>query len=162
MEVTFSSAVVFVEDMPVSRKFYEELLGQEVLMDHGQNVVYVGGLSIWQVEHALRIVYGRDAEPADRLGRDNLELYFETEDLDAAWSRISGSGAGVIREVHEEPWGQRVFRFYDPNGHIVEIGEPMPAVVSRLLAEGLDPEKVSERTSMPLGMVKEIAGEGGS
>jgi hypothetical protein len=59
--------------------------------------------------------------------------------------------------LREQPWGQRVFRVYDPDGHIVEIGEPMPVVIQRFLAQGMSAEEAAERTSMPLEIVQKIA-----
>jgi hypothetical protein len=50
-----------------------------------------------------------------------------------------------------------VFRVYDPDGHIVEIGEPMPVVIHRFLAQGMSAEEAAERTSMPLEIVQKIA-----
>jgi uncharacterized glyoxalase superfamily protein PhnB len=50
-------------------------------------------------------------------------LYFEDADLEAAFGRIAGA-VELIHGIRREAWGQRVFRFFDPDGHIVEIGEP--------------------------------------
>jgi uncharacterized Zn finger protein len=90
------------------------------------------------------------------LGQDNFELYFETEDLDAIWTRLSNASVEVVHPVHEQPWGQRVIRVYDPDGHIVEVGEPMPLVIARFLAQGMAAEEVAERTLMPLEVVQQI------
>ncbi|MDX9802546.1 MAG: hypothetical protein RBS96_00715, partial [Dehalococcoidales bacterium] len=54
------------------------------------------------------------------------------------------------------PWGQRAIRFYDPDNHIIEIGEPMPAVIRRLLKSGISEEEVAKRTSMPLEEIVKI------
>jgi hypothetical protein len=63
----------------------------------------------------------------------------------------------VVHPLREQPWGQRVLRVYDPDGHIVEVGEPMPAVIMRFLAEGLSPEAIAQRTAMPLDIVQQVA-----
>jgi uncharacterized glyoxalase superfamily protein PhnB len=157
MGIAFQSSVLFVEDAAASRQFYEVLLGQEVLMDHGPNVAFVGGFAIWQTDHAHQITFGES--PAE-LGQGSCELYFETENLDAAWARLSESDVKVVHPLREQPWGQRVFRLYDPDGYIVELGEPMPVVVQRFLSEGFSTEEVAERTSMPLGVVQQISGSG--
>lgn len=41
-------------------------------------------------------------------------------------------------------------RFYDPDGHIIEVGETMPSVVRRFLAQGLTLEEVAQRMDVPL------------
>ncbi len=55
------------------------------------------------------------------------------------------------------PWGKRIFRVRDLDGHIIALEEPMPAVIARLLGEGMSAEAVAERTAMPLEIVEQIA-----
>ena len=69
MKAQFQSSVIFVQDILASRQFYEGLLGQKVLMDHGPNVGDVGGFALWQAEHAHQIIFGRPYK-ARRLGHD--------------------------------------------------------------------------------------------
>ena len=45
--------------------------------------------------------------------------------------------------VIEHSWGQRVIRFYDLDGHIIEVGEDMRMVIKRFLASGMTMEEVS-------------------
>jgi catechol 2,3-dioxygenase-like lactoylglutathione lyase family enzyme len=158
MSVRFQSAVIFVRDMAASRRFYEELLGQTVSADFGPNVGFEGGFALWQVAHACEIVYGRAPESDSALGRDNLELYFETGDLDAAWKQLEEHGIRAVHPIVEQPWGQRVLRVADPDGHVVELGEPVPVFVQRFLAQGLTVEQTAERTGIPLAFVQQIAG----
>lgn len=159
MGIRFQSAVFFVRDIAASRRFYEQLLGQKVLMDHGPNVGFEGGFALWQVDHALQIVYGRSPVSVEPLGRENAELYFEADDLDAAWSILADADVKVAHPMREQPWGQRVFRVCDPDGHIVEIGEPMPVVIHRYSAQGMTPDDISARTSMPVEIVRLILRE---
>lgn len=157
MDITFQSAVIFVQDVDTSRHFYEGLLGQQVLMDHGPNVGFAGGFAIWQADHARQIMGQQPPGEPRPLGRGNLELYFETGDIETAVARLMDADVPVVHPLREQPWGQRVIRFYDPDGHIVEIGEPMPAVVGRFLGQGLSVDEVAQRTSMPLEIVQQIA-----
>ena len=55
------------------------------------------------------------------------------------------------------PLGQRAFRVHDPDGHIVELGEPMPVVIHRLLGQGMTPAAVAKQTGMPLAIVEQVA-----
>ena len=54
----------------------------------------------------------------------------------------------------EHGWGQRVVRIYDPDLHIIEVGESMRVVCKRFLGEGMTPEQVAERTQMPERFIK--------
>ena len=63
-----------------------------------------------------------------------------------------------ISYVHpplEHRWGQRVVRFYDPDGHIVEVGEDMTQVVKRFAAQGMTEEQVARRMDVSLDYVRE-------
>ena len=42
----------------------------------------------------------------------------------------------------EHSCGQRVIRFYDLDGHIIEVGEDMKIVIKRFLASGMTMEEV--------------------
>ncbi len=157
MDITFQTSLLFVRDVEASRRFYEGLLGQEVTFDFGENVSFAGGFAIQKADHIGPIIFGRPLAGAGPLGRENFELYFESDDLDAVLERLTEAGTPVIHPLREQPWGQRVFRVYDPDGHIVEIGEPMSAVVARFLRQGVSEEEAAQRSSMPLEFVRQIA-----
>lgn len=153
MPVVYLSAVILVRDIQVSRRFYEDVLGQTVEADFGLNIGFKGGFALWQVDHARSMMQRPAPDPGAALGHDNLELYFETPDLSAEWERLAAAGVRPVHDIIEQPWGQRAFRVYDPDGYIIELGEPMPVVVQRFLDAGLPVEAVAERTSMPLEIV---------
>jgi len=136
VRIRYQSSVFFVRDVEASRCFYEGLLEQEVTLDHGECVGFAGGFSIWQAAYGHQVVFGEPPGDEGQLGRGNCELYFETDDLDAAWERLSAAGVAPVHAVTEQPWGQRVLRVYDPDGHIVELGEPMAVVIRRFWTAG--------------------------
>jgi catechol 2,3-dioxygenase-like lactoylglutathione lyase family enzyme len=158
MDIKFLSAVIFVKDLQAARNFYENLLGQKVATDHGVNVGYQAGFALWQNAHACEIIFGAETTPEPGpLGRRNFELYFETENLEPVLEQFTRAGVQFVHPLFEQPWGQRVFRVYDPDGHVVEVGEPMSAPILRFLAAGLSMEQIAERTSMPLEIVRQVA-----
>jgi catechol 2,3-dioxygenase-like lactoylglutathione lyase family enzyme len=155
MIIKYESAVIMVKDVGVSRQFYEEVLGQEVDLDFGPNVSFAGGrFAIWQVDHAHEIVLG---EPSSEVGQGEMEIYFETDDLDGAMQRLANAGVELVHPLREQPWGQRVVRLYDPDRHMVEVGEPMSVVVMRFLDQGMSAEQTAELTGMPVEVVQQIA-----
>lgn len=58
----------------------------------------------------------------------------------------------VVRNV-EHPWAQRVIRFYNPDHHIIEVGENMETVCRRFLDTGMTAEEVAKRMDVPLKYV---------
>lgn len=157
MSIVFQSSVIFVKDIGVSRRFYETLLEQIVAFDFGENVTFAGGFAIHDANHISQLLFGHPAKEREHLGGENFELYFETHDLDAILTRLTEVGVAFVHHVREQPWGQRVFRVYDPDGHIVEIGEPMPIVIQRFLHQGMSVEETAQRTSMPVESVQQVA-----
>lgn len=84
------------------------------------------------------------------LKSNSTELYFETEDIEAAQARLRQAGAEFVHAVQEQPWGQRVMRVYDPDGHILEIGETLDAAMARLYRHGLSIDEIHRKTGMPV------------
>jgi len=146
----FGAFVLFVKDMETSRRFYEQLLGQEVAMDHGLNVGYKSGLSLWQQDYALSVIHDKPV----RLKRGNdLEIYFESGTIDEMYDAVRSAGAPIVHEIREQPWGQRVFRFHDPDKIVIEIGEPMDALVKRLKREVMTDDEIVKKTTLPREIV---------
>jgi nitrate/TMAO reductase-like tetraheme cytochrome c subunit len=80
-------------------------------------------------------------------------LYFEADDYDGFLSNI-----GELELVHppvEQPWGQRGVRFYDPDGHIIEVSEPMTAVATRFKESGMNVSQIAERMDVKEEYVRE-------
>ena len=138
--------LLVVEHMERSKQFYREVLGQEVVSDLGANVTLSCGLSLQTMDSWKQFTRLEQIS----LGHNASELYFETEDLDAFEERLRSMPISYVHPVHQQPWGQRAMRFYDPDGHIIEVGETMPSVVRRFLAQGLTLEEVAQRTDVPL------------
>jgi catechol 2,3-dioxygenase-like lactoylglutathione lyase family enzyme len=125
MNIQFVSPVVFVRDIEVSKKFYSELLGLSIIQDDGVLVLFSGQFSIHQARELLATVFGKEMEESSQLqGKNNLLLYFETSDLEGVFVRLQNQ-VKLIHPIKEQAWGQKVFRFYDPDNHVIEIGEPV-------------------------------------
>lgn len=120
----FINALVFVSDMKRSLGFYCDLLGQTIAQDHGDFVQLENGLALHMGPALEATIFGAPSREHSRYGRGNLVLYFETDELEAMFARMPLK-TELIHPIETQAWGQKVFRFYDPDGHIVEVGEPM-------------------------------------
>jgi len=160
MDIRFQTVLLLVKDIAVSRVFYEHTLNQKVEYDFGEDVVFKGGFAIHDANHLSHLLFNRpNPFIDDKLGKENFELYFECDCIDEVFEELMNSGVTFIHTIKEQPWGQRVFRFYDPDYHIVEIGEPMSAVIERYLKQGVLEAEVADRTSMPIEEVIKIKSE---
>lgn len=146
----YCSALFAVRSMEAAKTFYREVLGQKIILDHGANVTFEGGFAL-QEDFAGLVGFPEDKV---RWKPWNGELYFETEDLDADAARIKGAGVELVHDVKEYPWGQRVLRFFDPDGNLIELGESMRSVGLRYVAQGMSDEEVARRTQHPIELVR--------
>ncbi len=156
MEIKFVGPAIFVKDIKAACRFYTEVLGQKINVDFGANVGFVGGLAIWQQDHATEVIFQRPAAEKEPY-HDHAELYFETDQLDEVYKRLVDERVEFIQPLGEQPWGSRSTCFYDPDGHIVELAEPMTTTIERLLAQGMTVEAVVQKTAMPLEIVRQLA-----
>jgi catechol 2,3-dioxygenase-like lactoylglutathione lyase family enzyme len=126
LSVTFINPVVFVKDIERSKEFYANELGLSIVGDHGSFVLFDQHFAIHQAHELAETVWGSDRPGGtdQDQGRSNLLLYFETETLEQTYETLKAS-VRMIHPIIQQPWGQAVFRFYDPDGHVIEIGEPL-------------------------------------
>ncbi len=144
----YSGTLLAVADMARARHFYCELLGMRVTADFGANVTLSDAVSLQTLESWQGFIDKTNDEI--RFGHNAAELYFEEDDLDSFLQTLAVWPD--LRYVHPpmtHRWGQRVVRFYDPDGHIVEVGENMTAVVRRFLADGMTVAQAAERMEVP-------------
>ena len=115
----FGCPLIAVNDIGVSREFYEKVLHQSVSLDLGANVSFGNGFAIQSDYGGL---VGAGELNITYKGNDH-ELYFEEEDFDAFETHLRQFGDIIyLHKAKEYPWGQRVIRFYDPDFHIIEVG----------------------------------------
>jgi catechol 2,3-dioxygenase-like lactoylglutathione lyase family enzyme len=143
----YYGTVISVGDIAASRKFYEELFGLEVYQDYGRNISFSCGLSLMQEFDWLVSV------PKEKVLKEsnNMELYFEEEDLDGFMKKLEKyPKIKYLHPVREQPWGQRAIRFYDLDGHIIEVGESMKTVIERFIDSGLSKEETAKRMNVTM------------
>ena len=119
----FVNPIPFVRDIEMSKTFYCEILGLRITQDHGNFVLFETGFAIHEATSLEETVWGKPSAVSAPYGRQNLLLYFEHDNLDTLFDNIADH-VNLIHPIEAQPWGQRVFRLYDPDGHAVEIGEP--------------------------------------
>lgn len=112
----------------------------EVFQDYGRNIAFTCGSALQQDFDWLVHL------PKESILRksNNVELCFEEQDFDSFLHKLKKyPNIECLGEVIEHSWGQRVIRFYDLDGHIIEVGENMKMVIKRFLASGMTIDEVS-------------------
>lgn len=147
----FTCPLIAVNDIEVSKKFYQEVLGQKIILDLGANVTFEGIFAL-QADYAGLVGFDKNDIVQ---GSKSFELYFEEADFDSFVNKLKTKPEiKYLHEVKEYPWGQRVIRFYDPDRHVIEVGESMGFVIKRFLRQGLSVEETAKRTMHPVEFVR--------
>ena len=144
-----NSPMLVVSDMDKSVKFYKKVLGLDVIMDFGANKTLTGGLALQTLETYKKFIGTDDIS----FGGNSYEIYFEEDDFDSFAKKLNECVVQYIHPVKEHSWGQRVVRFYDPDKHLIEVGENMEAVCKRFLNDGMTPEQIAQRMDVPMEYV---------
>ncbi len=145
--------LIVVNDIERSKAFYKDLFGLIVVADFGENVILTEGLAL-QEKKLWESFIGKKAVT----GGNDAELYFEENDIDGFLKRLDDSEYSIeyLNRCKEHDWGQRVIRIYDPDRHVIEIGESMEYVARRFLDSGMTAEQVAEKTQLPLSQIEEF------
>ena len=144
----FKNPLLVVADRERSIRFYREVLGLRVIQDFGANVTLTGGVCLQTLDSWQGFL---GVEPNDiRFGGRAAELYFEEDDFDGFLAKLkSHPEISYVHPPLEHRWGQRVVRLYDPDGHIIEVGENMKTVCRRFLDSGMTIEETAQRMDVP-------------
>ncbi|WP_411682289.1 VOC family protein [Clostridium thailandense] len=147
----FICPLITVEDINVSRLFYEKLLDQKVKYDFGENVSFESGFAIHLRSHFSQLIDNKIITKAS----NSFELYFEHDDVDSFAKELKNNKVELVHDTREQPWRQKVVRFYDPDKNIIEVGESMEFLSFRLSEEGKSIEEISSITGLAKEFVKE-------
>ena len=114
--------LIVTKDIEKSRKFYHDLFGLEMVLDNEGNMILTEGL-VLQDEKIWRDFLGRDIVPEN----NSSELYFEEADIEAFVEKLERLYPDIkyVNKLMTHSWGQKVVRFYDLDGNLIEVGTPM-------------------------------------
>ncbi|KAB7846895.1 VOC family protein [Streptomyces mobaraensis] len=135
MDIKLSQCFIAVDDHDKALAFYRDALGLEVRNDvgfEGMRWVTVGSPAQPDVEIVLEPPAANpNASPADRQAMAELMakgmlrgVIFSTDDCDATFERIRATGAEVLQEPIDQPYGVRDCAFRDPAGNMLRFTQP--------------------------------------
>lgn len=114
--------LIVVKNIEKSIQFYHDLFGLDVLLDNDGNVILTEGLvlqeeSIWKRFLNKEVSYRGNS----------CELYFEEAKLEEFIEKLERLYPDVqyVNTLMEHSWGQKVIRFYDLDGNLIEVGTPV-------------------------------------
>ncbi|WP_217145034.1 VOC family protein [Streptomyces sp. AC627_RSS907] len=135
MDIRLSQCFIAVDDHDTALAFYRDVLGLEVRGDvrfDGMRWVTVGSPAQPGVDIVLEPpLADPGASAADKetmaelLAKGLLRgVVFTTDDVDATFERVRVSGAEVLQEPVDQPYGVRDCAFRDPAGNMLRFSQP--------------------------------------
>jgi catechol 2,3-dioxygenase-like lactoylglutathione lyase family enzyme len=146
--------LIAVKDIEKSKKFYHDILEQEVIVDLGDNVTLTGGFALQTSDSWESFIHKSYDEIS--YGNNDAELYFEEDDMDNFIQRLRNFDVKYVHPLKEHSWGQRVVRFYDLDKHIIEVGESMIVVAKRFIDNGMTEEQTAICMDVPIEYIKSL------
>ena len=114
--------LIVVENIEESRKFYHDLFGIDLVLDNDGNMILTEGL-VLQDKKIWKSFLDRDIVPRS----NSCELYFEEQEIESFVEKLERLYPSIeyVNRFMTHSWGQRVIRFYDLDGNLIEVGTPV-------------------------------------
>ena len=114
--------LIVVKDIEKSKQFYHDLFGLDVVLDNEGNMILTEGL-VLQDEKVWKVFLEKEVIPENH----SFELYFEENNLEAFVEKLERLYPQIryVNRLMTHSWGQKVIRFYDLDGNLIEVGTPM-------------------------------------
>lgn len=113
--------LIVVRDIERAKKFYHDLFGLKVILDNEGNVILTEGLvlqeeKVWKSFLKEEVIFKNHA----------TELYFEEKEIETFVEKLESLYPQIqyVNKLMVHSWGQKVVRFYDLDGNLIEVGTP--------------------------------------
>lgn len=107
--------ILLVDDVARASEFYCSTFGfEEAYRNEDEHGVEFAFLAL----EPYGIGVGRRHEGDER----DVALWIYADDVDAAAAELRETGAEEILPPTDQPWGERMCTFVDPNGHRLHVG----------------------------------------
>lgn len=113
--------LIVVKDIEKSKQFYHDLFGLDTVVDNDGNMILTEGL-VLQDEKIWKNFLGKDVISQS----NSCELYFEESNIEAFVEKLERLYPDIqyVNRLMIHSWGQKVVRFYDLDGNLIEVGTP--------------------------------------
>jgi uncharacterized glyoxalase superfamily protein PhnB len=135
MNLTLSTCFVLVNDPDKALAFYRDTLGMEVRNDvarESSRWITVGSASQPDVSIVLTNYVNGSPEDNDAVASMIAKgalygVHLQADDLDGTFEQLRSSGAEIVQEPADQPWGVRDGAVRDPSGNLIRIEQPPAA-----------------------------------
>ena len=118
----YKGTLIVVKDYHRALQFYHDLFGLRLVQDNDGNMELTNHLYLQESR------YWEDFIRKSIVPKSNQsELYFEEPDIEGFVERLESlyPETEYVNRLMTHSWGQKVVRFYDPDGNLIEVGTPV-------------------------------------
>ena len=112
MKVKRIVANISTQDIAQAKRFYQDVLGLDLLMDHGWIQTFGSGTAM-----SVQVSVASEGGSGTRVP----DLSIEVDDVDDAFERMKAAGFPIEYGPADEPWGVRRFYVRDPFGKLINV-----------------------------------------
>lgn len=125
----YKGTLVVVKDCRKSLEFYKNIFGLELIQDNDGNMELSCGIFLQESDCWKKFIGQEIVKQSN-----SSELYFEEPDIDSFVTRLEQlyPDTKYVNKLMTHSWGQRVVRFYDPDGNLIEVGTPLNSIIDEL------------------------------
>ena len=114
--------LIVVKDCRRALLFYKDMFGFELVHDNDGNMELTNGLYLQETQYWEKFIEKRVTTKSN-----STELYFEESDIESFINKLETlyPDTEYVNRLMTHSWGQKVVRFYDPDGNLIEVGSPV-------------------------------------
>ena len=116
------NVLIVVENIEKAKKFYHDLFGLETVLDNEGNMILTERL-VLQEKKIWEEFLGKGTVPES----NSCELYFEEKNIEEFVEKLERLYPSIqfVNRLMTFAWGQKMVRFYDPDGNLIEVRTPV-------------------------------------
>ena len=113
--------LIIVDDVKKSKQFYHEIFGLTAVLVREGNIILTEGLVLQEKE-----IWEKEIEKSSIKNNNSFELYFEEKNIEELVEKLHVQYPDIeyVTPLMTFSWGQKVVRFYDPDGNLIEVRTP--------------------------------------
>ena len=122
IRMRLKNILIVVKDIEASKKYYHDLFGLNMILDNDGNMILTEGLVLQEEKYWKQFL---DSEIISK--NNHAELYFEEINIEKFVEKLERlyPDTEYVNRLMTHSWGQKVIRFYDLDGNLIEVGTPI-------------------------------------
>lgn len=115
------NVLIVVENIENSKKFYHDIFGLLTILENEGNAILTEGLVLQE-----KTVWEKSLEKESIPKSNSCVLYFEEKNIEEFSRRLERLYPNIeyVNTLTIDSWGQKIVRFYDLDGNLIEVRTP--------------------------------------